>query len=165
MSTTSESASPTRGSDVTARDPTATLGEVDILAELDTRPSRPPNYEWEHHGVAVLTAEMAGNSRNLLQKLCEVALAVQAPGDPRAVLPGTALPPGNLFDDRSRGACCGSVHARFGRLKRWHPACEAASRLPPGSEGYSCSVVPGDSLGSFPKAPATFFDAGIGRSG
>lgn len=54
--------------------PTATLADVDIRAELDSRPTRVPDYEREHGAFAVLAAEMAANPRNMLQKLVELAL-------------------------------------------------------------------------------------------
>jgi signal transduction histidine kinase len=52
---------------------TATFAEVDIRAELETRPRRSPNYEHENRALAVLAREMAANPRNMLQKLVEVA--------------------------------------------------------------------------------------------
>src|SRR5258708_3460748 len=51
--------------------PTATFEEVDVRAELDTRPYRPPNYEAEHRTLAVLAKEMAENPPNILQNLVE----------------------------------------------------------------------------------------------
>jgi len=54
--------------------PTATLEEVDILRELDTRPGRPPDYEAQHRALAALAEEMAVNPRNMLQRLVEVAV-------------------------------------------------------------------------------------------
>lgn len=54
--------------------PTATLAEVDILDELDTRPSRSPDYEAQNRGLATLAEEMAVNPRNMLQRLVEVAV-------------------------------------------------------------------------------------------
>ena len=54
--------------------PTATLSDVDILGELDVRPSRAPNYELEHHAVVMFAAEMANNPGNVLQKLVEIAV-------------------------------------------------------------------------------------------
>ena len=53
---------------------TATLDEVDIRDELDTRARRSPNYEREDHAYGELATEMAENPRNLLQKLVEVAV-------------------------------------------------------------------------------------------
>ena len=55
-------------------EPTATLEEVDIRAELLSRRDRAPDYEREHAALAVLTAELAENPRNMLQKLVEVAV-------------------------------------------------------------------------------------------
>jgi signal transduction histidine kinase len=53
---------------------TATFADVDIHAELALRPTRAPNYEREHHAFSVLSAELADNPRNMLQKLVEVAV-------------------------------------------------------------------------------------------
>jgi signal transduction histidine kinase len=53
--------------------PTASFTEVDIRAELRTRPRRSPNYEEENRALAVLAREMAANPRNMLHKLVEVA--------------------------------------------------------------------------------------------
>src|SRR5688500_15201023 len=54
--------------------PIATLADVDILNELAERPIRPPNYAREHLAFSQLTAEMAENPRNMLQKLVQVAV-------------------------------------------------------------------------------------------
>lgn len=54
--------------------PTAMLAEVDILSELATRPRRSPNYEREHRAFDMLSAEMADNPTNMLQRLVEVAV-------------------------------------------------------------------------------------------
>ena len=54
--------------------PTATLEEVDILRELDTRPARSPDYETQNRALAALAEEMAVNPRNMLQRLVEVAV-------------------------------------------------------------------------------------------
>ncbi|MDB5108258.1 MAG: Autoinducer 2 sensor kinase/phosphatase LuxQ [Candidatus Binatus sp.] len=53
---------------------TATLDDVDIRAELRSRPSRAPGYEAEHRALAALAAELAENPRNMLQRLTEVAV-------------------------------------------------------------------------------------------
>ncbi len=54
--------------------PTATLAEVDVLSELDTRPARSPDYEAQNLALAALAEEMAVNPRNMLQRLVEVAV-------------------------------------------------------------------------------------------
>jgi signal transduction histidine kinase len=54
--------------------PSATLADVDIRTELAARPTRPPNYAREHLAFGLLTAEMAENPRNMLQKLVQVAV-------------------------------------------------------------------------------------------
>jgi hypothetical protein len=41
------------------------------------RPCRPPTHEAEHKALAVLATEMAENPRNMLQKLVEMAVALQ----------------------------------------------------------------------------------------
>jgi signal transduction histidine kinase len=54
--------------------PTATLDEVDILRELFTRPSAPPDYAAESRAVAILAEEIAANPANMLRRLVEVAV-------------------------------------------------------------------------------------------
>ena len=49
------------------------FADVDIRAELGTRPSRVPDYHAEQRGLAALASELADNPRNMLQKLVEVA--------------------------------------------------------------------------------------------
>ena len=44
------------------------------MAELDTRPSRPPDYEAESRGLVALSRELATSPGNILQKLAETAL-------------------------------------------------------------------------------------------
>lgn len=72
--------------------PTATLAEVDILAELDTRPTRPPDYEAQNLAFATLAEEMAVNPRNMLQRLVEVAVDLC-----RADTSGISLLEGEVF--------------------------------------------------------------------
>jgi signal transduction histidine kinase len=60
--------------DPRAGGPSATLADVDVRSELDTRPRRAPDYEREHGALAVLAREMADNPRNMLQKLAEIAV-------------------------------------------------------------------------------------------
>src|SRR5437763_5244488 len=54
--------------------PTATLEEVDIRAELLSRPARNSDYRREDAAFAVLAKEMSENPRNMLQKLVETAV-------------------------------------------------------------------------------------------
>ncbi len=54
--------------------PSATLEEVNILPELDSRPARSPDYEAQNRALAALAEEMAVNPRNMLQRLVEVAV-------------------------------------------------------------------------------------------
>src|SRR2546426_10392977 len=54
--------------------PIATLEDVDIRAELLTRPRRPPDYESEDRAFAALARGMAQNPRNMQQKLVETAV-------------------------------------------------------------------------------------------
>ncbi|MGC1342605.1 MAG: ATP-binding protein, partial [Candidatus Binataceae bacterium] len=54
--------------------PRATFAEVDFRSELQSRPTRPPNYEAEHRALAILATEMAENPRNMLQKVVEIAV-------------------------------------------------------------------------------------------
>ena len=54
--------------------PTATLEEIDILHELDRRPSRAPDFAAESRALASLAAELATNPRNMLQRLVELAV-------------------------------------------------------------------------------------------
>jgi signal transduction histidine kinase/CheY-like chemotaxis protein len=72
--------------------PTATFEEVDVRAELNTRPYRPPNYEAEHRALAVLAKEMAENPRNMLQKLVEMAVELC-----RADTAGISILEGDVF--------------------------------------------------------------------
>jgi signal transduction histidine kinase/ActR/RegA family two-component response regulator len=71
---------------------TATLDDVDIRSELQSRPHRPPNYEAEHGALTVLAMEMAENPRNMLQKLAETALDLC-----RADSAGISLMEGDVF--------------------------------------------------------------------
>ncbi len=54
--------------------PTATLQEVDVLAEFAARPLRASNYQAECAAMTALAREMAENPHNLLQRLTELAL-------------------------------------------------------------------------------------------
>ena len=54
--------------------PTASLGEVDIRAELAARPGRAPDPEALERALAELAREMTENPRRMLQKLVEVAV-------------------------------------------------------------------------------------------
>jgi signal transduction histidine kinase len=51
-----------------------TLQDVDIRAELPSRPCRRRDYESEHRALAALAQEMTENPRNMLQKLVETAI-------------------------------------------------------------------------------------------
>ena len=77
---------------VSSDGPTATLDEVDILAELRHRPSRSPDYEAQNRALAVLAAEMAENPRNMLQRLVELAVELC-----RADTAGISLLEGDVF--------------------------------------------------------------------
>jgi PAS domain S-box-containing protein len=46
------------------------------MAELDTRPSRPPNYEAESRALVALSRELATSPGNILQRLAETALTL-----------------------------------------------------------------------------------------
>jgi PAS domain S-box-containing protein len=46
------------------------------MAELDIRPSRPPNYEAESRALVALSSELATSPGNILQKLAETALTL-----------------------------------------------------------------------------------------
>ncbi len=67
-----EASLPRRSDDTS--EPTATLADVDIVAELDARPRRPADYEKETRALAGLAAELARNPRTMLQKLVETAV-------------------------------------------------------------------------------------------
>ena len=54
----------------------APLEAVDILNELSSRPRRATRIEAEHRAFTMLSAEMATNPRNMLQKLVELAVDV-----------------------------------------------------------------------------------------
>ena len=51
----------------------ASLADVDIVSELQTRPRRQPNYEHESLALGMLASELATNPRNMLQRLVEIA--------------------------------------------------------------------------------------------
>ena len=46
------------------------------MAELDIRPSRPPDYEAESRALVALSRELATSPGNILQKLAETALTL-----------------------------------------------------------------------------------------
>ena len=50
------------------------FAEVDIRAQLTSRPYRSPDYEAEDRALGILAAELAESPRNMLQKLVETAL-------------------------------------------------------------------------------------------
>jgi signal transduction histidine kinase/ActR/RegA family two-component response regulator len=77
---------------VAAPGATATLEEVDIRQELQSRPHREPNYKAEHGALAALAMEMAIRPRNMLQKLVETALDLC-----RADTAGISLMEGEVF--------------------------------------------------------------------
>src|SRR5262249_6811069 len=56
------------------RSSTATLTDVDIRHELESRPRRSPHYEREHDDFLLLAAALAADAHDILQKLAEVAL-------------------------------------------------------------------------------------------
>jgi signal transduction histidine kinase len=88
-------ANPSRAAAVRLPDvdgPTATLDEVDIRAELLSRPPRLPLYEDEDRALAVLAREMAENPRNMLQRLVEIAVDLC-----RADTAGISLLEGDVF--------------------------------------------------------------------
>jgi signal transduction histidine kinase/ActR/RegA family two-component response regulator len=95
---------------------TATLEEVDIRAELQFRPQRPPDYEAEHGALTVLAKEMAENPRNMLQKLVETALDLC-----QADTAGISLIEGDVF----RWEALAGVHAsaRKGTMPRDASPC------------------------------------------
>ena len=71
--------------------PTATLSEIDIRAELATRPRRRRDVEQEERALVVLATELAANPRHMLQRLVEVAMELCA-----AHTAGLSLLDGNL---------------------------------------------------------------------
>ena len=95
---------------------TATLKDVDIRSELQSRPHRPPDYAAEHGAVTVLAMEMAENPRNMLQKLVETALDLC-----RADTAGISLIEGEVF----RWEALAGVHAssRKGTMPRDASPC------------------------------------------
>jgi signal transduction histidine kinase len=72
MSTPEPICTPVR--DLTTGTSRTSFAEVDIRAELHSRPRRAPNYEGEHAAFVALTAEMTVNPRNMLQRLVEIAV-------------------------------------------------------------------------------------------
>ena len=113
-------ARPARRSDNTG-EPTATLAEVDILAQLDARRRRPPDYEKETRALASLAAELARNPRNMLQKLVETAVELC-----NADTAGLSLLEGEIF----RWEAVAGATARASR-SRWRSkgTASAASRM------------------------------------
>lgn len=57
-------------------DPPVCFADVDIRAQLTSRPHRSPDYEAEDRALALLAAELAKNPRNMFQKLVETALVL-----------------------------------------------------------------------------------------
>lgn len=49
---------------------------ADVIQDLASRPSRPPDYEAENRALAVLASELAEYPENMLQRLTEIALVV-----------------------------------------------------------------------------------------
>jgi signal transduction histidine kinase len=72
--------------------PIANLQDVDIVAELRTRPRRAPDNKAADLAMAVLAREMAENPRNMLQTLVEVAVDLC-----RAGTAGISLLDGDVF--------------------------------------------------------------------
>jgi len=57
-------------------DAAVTLGSILITQELETRPSRPPDYQTENRALVELVQQMADSPRVILQKLAELALEI-----------------------------------------------------------------------------------------
>ena len=57
-------------------DISASLEEVLSTQELNTRPSRPPNYEIESRALRTLAQHMADSPQTILQKLVEIAVEI-----------------------------------------------------------------------------------------
>jgi len=91
MSTSAQNAQPVRYA-ADAGTLLATLEEVDIRSQLESRPSRAPNFEGEEQAVSALAREMAENPRNMLQRLVEVAVELC-----RADTAGLSLLEGDVF--------------------------------------------------------------------
>ena len=96
--------------------PIATLADVDILTELAARPIRPPNYAGEHLAFSQLTAEMAQNPRNMLQKLVQVAVELC-----EAHTAGISLLDGDVF--RWEAVAGVFASARGGTMPRSQSPC------------------------------------------
>jgi signal transduction histidine kinase len=112
----SEAATSPRRLDPPVGGPTATFADVDIRAELRTRPSRSPNYEHENRALATLAREMAANPRNMLQKLAEVAAELCC-----ADTAGISLLDGDVF--RWEAVAGTFAAARGGTMPRGESPC------------------------------------------
>ena len=64
-------------------DISASLEEVLSTQELNTRPSRPPNYEIESRALRTLAQHMADSPQTILQKLVEIAVEICRAGSGR----------------------------------------------------------------------------------
>ncbi len=91
MSTIQPDATPIRQAPP-ANSATASLTDVDIVAELDARPRREADYGREDRAFGLLAMEMAENPRNMLQKLVEIAVDLCA-----ADTAGISLLDGDVF--------------------------------------------------------------------
>jgi signal transduction histidine kinase len=78
--------------DPVPRQPIATLEEIDILPEFESRPQRVANYAREHEAMSALALEMAENPHNILQRLTELALELC-----RADTVGISILTGDVF--------------------------------------------------------------------
>jgi signal transduction histidine kinase len=96
--------------------PTATLREVDVRAQLVSRPRRAPDYESEARALAELADELAQNPRNMLQRLTEIALELC-----RADTAGLSLLEGELF--RWEGVAGVYASYRNGTMPRGASPC------------------------------------------
>jgi hypothetical protein len=84
------------------------LEEVDIRADLLTRPYRAPNYEGETRALALLARELAANPRNMLQRLVETALELC-----QADTAGISILEGDVF----RWEALAGVFAGYGTIR------------------------------------------------
>ena len=94
----------------------AQLESVDILNELSSRPRRDTRLEEEHRAFTLLSAEMAANPRNMLQKVAELAVDVCD-----AHTAGISLLDGDVFRWEAVAGVLASARGRT--MPREHSPC------------------------------------------
>jgi signal transduction histidine kinase len=102
---------------VTDCGPTATLAEVDILQQLDARPSRGPDYEAQNRALAILADDIAHHPANMLQRFVDVAVELCHAGTA-----AISLADGDVFRWGAVAGVCAA--AQNGNLPRRASPCD-----------------------------------------